>query len=99
MVFVEPCNLMIDGEEENWLGFVNAIKKIVRQNDQMIKARFQKLHEFLNEGAVKTNRAIKNQYSSLNSISFELKTIQKDLIQVRHSQKQIPPSQKEHDFE
>ena len=72
MVFVEPCNLMIDGEEENWLGFVHAIKKIVKQNDTMVKARFQKVNETLLEQNLKTNRAIRNQYNSLNSISFEL---------------------------
>ena len=49
MVFVEPSNLMIDGEEEHWLGFVHAIKKIVRQNDQMIKARFRKVNETILE--------------------------------------------------
>ena len=60
MVFVEPCNLMIDGEEEHWLGFVHAIKKIIKTTDVMVKARFQKVNETVQEQATKTNKAIRN---------------------------------------
>ena len=61
MVFVEPCNLMINGEEEHWLGFIHSIKRLIRQNDLMVRVRFKKVNENVQEQAEKTNRAIKIQ--------------------------------------
>ena len=51
MVFVEPCNTMIETEDQHWRGFVHAIKTQMRQNDELIRARFVKVTETIMEQA------------------------------------------------
>ena len=49
MVFVEPCNMMIEREDQQWLGFVSAIKKYIKQVDEQVQARFVGVRELINE--------------------------------------------------
>ena len=49
MVFVEPCNMMIEKEDQNWHGFVYAIQKFIKTNDEGVKERFVKVEELISE--------------------------------------------------
>lgn len=57
--------MLIDGEEDHWLGFVHAIKNIIRQTDQNVRARFKKVNDNIQDQANKTNRLVKHQNNSL----------------------------------
>ena len=67
MVFVEPCNMMIEREDQNWHGFVYAIQKYIKQNDEGVRDRFEKVSELIQEQSRKTNMLCKNQFSELNT--------------------------------
>ena len=57
--------MLIDGEEDHWLAFVHAIKNIIRQTDQNVRARFKKVNDNIQDQANKTNRLVKHQNNSL----------------------------------
>lgn len=43
MVFVEPCNMIIERDDQQWLGFVFAIKKFIKNIDEGNSDRFVKV--------------------------------------------------------
>lgn len=49
MVFVEPCNMMIEREDMQWLGFVYSIKKYISQVDDKVSERFVNVSEMIQE--------------------------------------------------
>ena len=81
-------------EDENWLGFVQAISKLFHQSDKISKSRFNKMSESLAEHSSKTNRIIKNMKGDITSIKTEMHEMKKMMRQIVSNQAKIMQDKK-----
>lgn len=51
MIFVESSNISLSIQEDQWLGFVDAIRKFINQQDGKIRESFNKIISTLNENS------------------------------------------------